>query len=140
MKQFNLEEYLKDPSQKVITRDGRSVRIICADRTHSIYPICALVNEGEGEEESLCPYTKDGKEYTHKTSCYDLFFVDEVPDFKPYDRVLTRGHDGLPWKANLFSNFKKMGGSTVAVCLKGDYLLSDIIPFDENKVGKIGEI
>ena len=27
MKQFNLEEYLKNPSRKVVTRDGRAVKI-----------------------------------------------------------------------------------------------------------------
>ena len=32
---------------------------------------------------------------------------------------------------------RKVGDNTIAVCLKGDYLLSDIIPFDESKVGKI---
>ena len=31
MKQFNLEEYLKNPSRKVITRDGREARIICTE-------------------------------------------------------------------------------------------------------------
>ena len=32
MKQFSLEEYLEHPDRKVVTRDGRSVRIICTDR------------------------------------------------------------------------------------------------------------
>ena len=32
MKQFNLEEYLKDPNKKVVTRDGRNARIVCTDR------------------------------------------------------------------------------------------------------------
>ena len=31
MKDFNLEEFKKNPSQKVVTRDGRDVRIICTD-------------------------------------------------------------------------------------------------------------
>ena len=31
MKQFNLDEYLKNPTKKVITRDGNSVRILCTD-------------------------------------------------------------------------------------------------------------
>ena len=31
MKQFNLEEYLKNPSRKVITRDGREARINCTE-------------------------------------------------------------------------------------------------------------
>ena len=32
MKQFNLEEYLKNPSKNVVTRMGRKVRVICTDR------------------------------------------------------------------------------------------------------------
>lgn len=53
----------------------------------------------------------------------------------PSRKVVTR--DSRDWKANLFSNFKQQGNNTIAVCFKGDYLLSDIIPFDESKVGKI---
>ena len=29
MKRFSLDEYLKNPSKKVVTRMGRKVRIIC---------------------------------------------------------------------------------------------------------------
>ena len=32
MKQFSLEEYLKNPSRLVVTRNGRPVRILCTDR------------------------------------------------------------------------------------------------------------
>lgn len=32
MKQFSLDEYLKNPTRPIVTRDGRSVRIICTDR------------------------------------------------------------------------------------------------------------
>lgn len=135
MRPFNLEEYLKDPSRKVVTRVGSKVRIICTDRLSEWYPVCALINEDR--EEYYCSYTIDGKRLLDSDRSSDLFFADEIPDFKPYDRVLTRGHNGLPWKANLFSNFKQQGNNTIAVCLKGDYLLSDIIPFDESKVGKI---
>lgn len=135
MKQFNLEEYLKDPSRKVVTREGRDVRIICTDMKGDC-PIVALIKKCDGRNgEVVAAYSKDG--ITNDGLLYDLFFVDDIPDFKPYDRVLTRGHSRLPWKANLFSNFKKQGDNTIAVCLRGDYLLSDIIPFDENKVGKI---
>lgn len=42
MKQFNLEEYLKDPNKKVVTRDGRNVRIICTDRKGTEYSVVAL--------------------------------------------------------------------------------------------------
>ena len=75
MKQFNLEEYLANPSKKVITRDGRKVRIICTDRkSKNDYPIIALVEGFEGEEDFFC-YPRDGK----WPSCesIDLFFAPE---------------------------------------------------------------
>lgn len=142
MKPFNLEEYLKYPSKKVVTRSGRNVRIICTDRLTQGYPVVALwINEDYNGNtyEHINSYTINGRYDPCITYECDLFFADDpIPDFKPCDRVLTRGHNGLPWKANLFFNFKMQGNNTIAVCLKGDYLLSDIIPFDENKVGKIG--
>ena len=76
MKQFNLEEYLKNPSRKVVTRDGRNVRIICTDKRGTNFPIVALV-ECEDKEET-CYYTAKG----YWNSCeieskIDLFFVPE---------------------------------------------------------------
>ena len=50
MKQFNLKEYLKDPNKKVVTRDGRNVRIICTDRQGGDRPILALCFESDGIE------------------------------------------------------------------------------------------
>lgn len=75
MKQFNLEEYLKNPSKKVITRDGENVRIVCTDVKGKLYPILALVEDRNEEIPTL--YTKDGEfnvDYEH--SC-DLFFATE---------------------------------------------------------------
>lgn len=140
MRPFNLDEYLKDPSRKVVTRDRHDARILCTDAINGSRPIIALVKLSNSAYGERCMYyRKEGKFYTDSyLSNADLFFADDpLPDFKAYDRVLTRGSKGLPWKANLFSNFKKVGDNTIAVCLKGDYLLSDIIPFDESKVGKI---
>lgn len=52
MRQFNLEEYLKNPNQKVVTRDGHKVRILCTDRKHE-YPILALVDSNLTQEKRL---------------------------------------------------------------------------------------
>lgn len=50
MKEFSLEEYLKNPDREVVTRDGRKVRIICTDRKGAT-PIIALVhNADDGQE------------------------------------------------------------------------------------------
>ena len=73
MKQFNLEEYLKNPSKKVITRDGRYVKIHCTNYIGSM-PIIAEI---EGSGNSLAFY-KDGK-YSNAgdNSPFDLFFAPE---------------------------------------------------------------
>lgn len=76
MKQFNLEEYQKNPSRKVITRDGKSVRIICTDKRKDDYPILALCSMNDGSER-LSSYLHNGKEYLTEDSYRDLFFAPE---------------------------------------------------------------
>lgn len=77
MKHFNLEEYLKNPSKKVVTRDGRNVRILCTDREGSIYPIVALIRDDNRELEILVTYTKDGRPAEYNEAYYTLFFAPE---------------------------------------------------------------
>ena len=49
MKEFNLQEYLANPSQKVMTRDGRKVRILCTDMKNE-QPILALITTRDRED------------------------------------------------------------------------------------------
>lgn len=74
MKEFNLTEYLKNPSQKVVTRDGREVRIICTDAKGD-EPIVALVYNNIRDEENVYTYNRDGYFYKDNDSCLDLFFA-----------------------------------------------------------------
>ena len=74
MKQFNLEEYLKNPSKKVVTRDGRNVKIHCTD----------YIDKGSGSviakiEGNMYSYSfrEDGRYVDHKETDNDLFFVTE---------------------------------------------------------------
>ena len=78
MKQFNLEEYLKDPNKKVVTRDGRNVRIICTDQKGTEYSVIALCTMSNGSE-TCCFYFPNGKRYLSASadSCMDLFFAPE---------------------------------------------------------------
>lgn len=77
MKQFNLQEYLKNPSRKIVTRDWRTVRIICTD-FQSDKPIIGLVKDKEENKERAYNFSEDGKQYLTEDvveSNLDLFFV-----------------------------------------------------------------
>ena len=72
MKPFNLDEYLKNPSRKVVTRDGRNVTIHCTNY-NSNFPIVAEI-EGAHLSDS---FNKEGKFYQISDSENDLFFAPE---------------------------------------------------------------
>ena len=76
MKQFNLEEYLKNPLKRVVTRDGRNARIICTDAMGQ-YLIIALVEAPNHAGETAYSYTKDGHFNQFEEHSYDLFFAQE---------------------------------------------------------------
>ena len=75
MKQFNLEEYLKNPSMRVVTRDGREVRVVCTDRLGAS-PVIGLVKTDKVE--MVLFYTDTGHIYPEVPSEYDLFFAPEM--------------------------------------------------------------
>ena len=70
MKQFNLEEYLANPSKKVVTKDGKNVRIICTD-AKGICPVVGLV--AYENFELAFNVMKDGR----IDGILDLFFAPE---------------------------------------------------------------
>ena len=72
MKPFSLEEYNKNPNQKVVTRDGRNVTIHCTNYD-SNSPIIAQI-EGAHSSNS---FTKEGKFCQISDSKNDLFFKPE---------------------------------------------------------------
>lgn len=75
MKQFDLQEYLKDPGRKIVTRNGRKARVICTDRNSDNRPVVALV-QGSVSENAYC-YTRDGLFYGDTETPGDLFFAPE---------------------------------------------------------------
>ena len=76
MRPFNLEEYLKNPDRKIVTRDGLPVRIICADRRYGYdKPILALVYNAKVQEEACYGYTPNGKVFQGVDNDKDLFFA-----------------------------------------------------------------
>ena len=72
MKPFNLEEYLKDPSIKVVTSEGAEVRIQHVFEKTAAYPIFAIVYTSTTLNSF---YTIDGKYWNDGCeSPFDLFF------------------------------------------------------------------
>ena len=72
MKQFSLEEYLNNTSRKVVTRDGRNVKILCTNFTKAQHIIAQI----EGNDYSTA-FHKDGIFVNGVESNYDLFFAPE---------------------------------------------------------------
>ena len=77
MKPFNLEEYLANPTKRLITRDGRKVnRILCTD-VNGRYPIVAVIESHDGNTEQALSFTKDGNYFVNDFNERDLFFAPE---------------------------------------------------------------
>ena len=74
MEQFSVEKYLENPNRKVVTRDGRSVRIVCTNRLDENYPVIALVNDEYAEK--CYSYSEFGK-FENRDCELDLFFTPE---------------------------------------------------------------
>ena len=77
MKAFSLEEYIKNPSRKLITRDGRKVTKVLCTNAKGRFPIVALVESFDGENETAIPYTNSGHLFDGEEYSPDLFFAPE---------------------------------------------------------------
>lgn len=72
MKPFSVDEYLKNPLRKIVTRDGRKVTIHCTN-FGTVQPVVARI---EGAIFSQL-YYRNGKSYIGQDSQDDLFFAPE---------------------------------------------------------------
>lgn len=115
---------------RIVTRDGRSVRIICWDRK-GVNPIVALIEQQNGEEVSY--YPKNG---SWETDEYIMLEVSEEKpkcEFKPFDRVLARNASFHQWGARFFDRM-----------FEGDYACTDslvykqCIPYNEQTAHLLG--
>ena len=73
MKQFNLQEYLKNPDRHIVTRDGKDAKIICTDAKGN-FPIIALVETYNGNE-TVLRLKENGRFYNDTENSSDLFFA-----------------------------------------------------------------
>jgi hypothetical protein len=90
MEQFSLEKYLENPSHKVVTRDGRPVRILCTDAKAKDGCCIIAAIETNGEEEGY-QFFKNGKAYSSKSSiedCADLFFAGKEEKLTKFEKAM----------------------------------------------------
>lgn len=95
MRQFNLESYLENPNQRVVTRDGREVRILCTDIKNRNYSIAYIWKSNNGVE-FVGTCAKNGRNYSEDVNDYelDLFFVPITERVKTLeDAVKILGED-----------------------------------------------
>ena len=74
MKPFNLEEYQKNPSRKVVTRDGQSVKIHCTNFDYISGQLIVAEIKGSGYSTT---FFKNGKFFKSEETPLDLFFTPE---------------------------------------------------------------
>lgn len=76
-KQFDLQYYLEHPETKVVTRDGRSVRIICTDAmSEDTNKVVGLIRFNDYESGLM--FNPDGLVFNNSEHSVDLFF--DLPD------------------------------------------------------------
>ena len=77
MKPFKLDEHLKNPSRKLITRDGRKATKVLCTNAKGRFPIVALVESFDGDNETAISYINKGHLFDGADYNPDLFFAPE---------------------------------------------------------------
>jgi hypothetical protein len=91
MEKFSLEKWLKNKSHKVVTKDGRPVRIVCWDRNTAYWKIVGLVTSSDySTDEIACYYDVNGNELYSSLNGHknDLFFADEEKKLTEFEKAM----------------------------------------------------
>lgn len=104
MEKFSLKEHLKNPSKKVVTRDGKPIKIICVNKLGN-YPIVGLIKINENCEKPLT-FTEDGYNIIGQNTNRDLFFDSEKEtSIKTFEDLnIHIEHNGRMWAKEFFNN------------------------------------
>lgn len=77
MKQFSLEEYLKNPSKKIVTRGGYPATIVSTIFHQENYPVVAEVCFSNYDKKQSYSFTANGLFLDSSEDPRDLFFAPE---------------------------------------------------------------
>ena len=88
---FSLEEWVANPNRKVVTDDGRDVRIICIGRMNGERELSITAQVSYGETEALCEFNADGIQNGNKDgNGWILYFKETYADVLE-DELLANG-------------------------------------------------
>lgn len=121
-KQFDLQYYLEHPNVRVVTRDGRSARILCTDLKRSDFPIVASFPNTTEDLDDLCTFTTTGKLLSTSSFAHpnDLFF--DLPD--PVKRRVALTYEDLLERVK--------AGKTMWIITQDETF--EIVNFSEHKI------
>lgn len=105
MKQFDLEEYLKNPSRKVVTREGFPATIVSTIWCQPEYPVIAELEWSCNNKKQSYAFTADGRYIISSEDPRDLFFVPEKHE--GWVNVYKVGADGCYNVGSVFDSREK---------------------------------
>lgn len=106
MEQFSLEKYLENPKRKVVTRDGRDVRILCTDRKDGTkYCIVGLIIDPKTQNESIFLWKKEGTWNNEINQGTDLFFAPTKHEGRV--NIFTYTTSTMKTDENVFSSYEE---------------------------------
>ena len=113
MKQFNLEEYLKNPSRKVITRTGIPVKIHCTNFA-TCKPVIAEIS-GRGYSQS---FTKEGRYFGDTDDSGEVLFFAPEKHEGWVNVYRTQGKLGCAFIYDSEKEARRNGGETAIATVK----------------------
>lgn len=102
---------------RIVTKQGRKVRIVCFDKKDENFNIVALV--GDVGSENIVSYTLSGNYYKERETCDDLMLeIQEYMTFKDGDVVAFGSNSigifkGIDSCGNTFSSYATLCGNTL---------------------------
>ena len=105
MKPFNLKEYLKNPSKRVVTREGFPATNVSTIWCQSEYPVIAELEWSCNNKKQSYAFTVDGRYITSSEDPRDLFFVPEKHE--GWVTVYKQEKDGCYYVGRVFDSQEK---------------------------------
>lgn len=96
---FSLEEWQANPKRKVVTEDGRDVRIVCVDRIDGGRELSIGALVSYGETKALCVFDMNGIQSGEQNNngwrlCFDVTYEHDLADALLADGFRGGGKEG----------------------------------------------